>query len=421
VGLDGAKHVEPWIAANPLDGTNLVVVGSHFLGEAATPSTFRMEPAAWFSMDGGATWSAGELEGATGLRGERSYFVDAFATYAPDGTAFCVFIGSPQGNRPDLWIYRSDDRGRHWRGPTTLTGGLDYPRLAADLHDGKPRVFVAVAVSGKSPIFGESKRAGYGCAVLRSDDGARTFSVVNFLAPTTLDHDPIDSPVVLSDGRLLVGFADYPSGPSVEQPRQHLTHTRVYTASSRDGGATFSTPAPVCDTWRREGFVVIAADRSDGPRRGRVYAVTYSRSSRPPGLQLQTSDDGVVWSPPVAVPGLREGPIPLAAVAVSPRGVLGLAWIQGKPEDPVRTDDKAWTAREHDWDLYFAASSDGGAAFTAPSQLAVSRTDAKLPRWPHGGDYLSLASSSDGDFHPLWVDTRNGKGEIQTAKIGIQA
>ena len=421
VGPDRAKHIEPWIAANPRDDSNLVVVGSSFMGEAATPSTVRMEPAAWYSVDGGATWSAGELEGAAGLRGERAYFTDAYATHAPDGTAFCVFTGSPTGDRFDLWIYRSDDGGRHWHGPTTLAGGLDYPRLAADLHGGKPRVFVVVAVAGKSPIFGETKRAGYGCAVLRSDDGARTFSAVNFLAPTTLDHDPINSPVVLPDGRLLIGFMDYPSGSTADGPRQHVTHARAYAASSRDGGATFSTPAPVCDTWRRDGFVVIAADRSNGPRRGRVYAITYSRSSRPPGLRVQTSGDGAVWSPPAAVPDLREGPIPHAAVAVSSQGVLGLVWAQGEPGDPVRPDDKAWTAREHAWDLYFTASADGGASFAPPvAMLKTSRTDPKVPRWPYGSDYISLAASADGDFHPLWVDTREGKGEIQTAKIGIQ-
>ncbi len=157
VGPDGAKHIEPWIAANPRDGKTLVVVGSNYLGKAASPSTVRMEPAAWYSVDGGGTWSAGELEGADGLRGERAYFTDAHATHAPDGTAFCAFIGSPKGDRLDLWVYRSDDGGRHWHGPTTLTGGLDYPRLAADLHGGKPRVFVAVAVAGESPIFGETR------------------------------------------------------------------------------------------------------------------------------------------------------------------------------------------------------------------------------------------------------------------------
>jgi hypothetical protein len=207
-----------------------------------------------------------------------------------------------------------------------------------------------------------------------------------------------------------------------EGAEPQLTHGRTYSSISRDGGATFSQPAPICDTWLRDGFVVMAADRSDGPRRGRVYAVVHSRSSRPPGLRWQTSDDGTVWTAPAAVPGLRAGPIPHAAADVSPRGVLGLAWIQGEAGDPVRPDDKAWTSRPHAWDLYVTASADGGATFAEPVPIlkTASRTDPKVPRWPYGTDYLSLAATADGDFHLIWVETRDGKGEIQVAKFEVQ-
>jgi hypothetical protein len=425
VGADGAKHVEPWIAANPCDASNLVVVGTRHLGAAAAaPAGFHMEPAAWFTTDGGDTWAAGELAGIAELRRDQAYFADAYATYTPDGMAFCVFNGSPKGDRLDLWVYRSEDRGRHWQGPTHLAGGgLDYPRLAADRNQGRSRVFIVVAVEGDRPIMEKLRKPGYGCAILRSDDGGRTFSAVNFLAPTTLQHDPINSPLILPDGGLLVGFADYVSEPMGEKSRKSLTHSRTYTALSRDGGETFSTPAPIRDTLLQDGFLVLAVDRSDGPRRGRVYAVAFSRTENPPGLQLQTSDDGAVWTPPAPVPNLRAGSLPFAAAEVSLQGVLGLVWIQGKPGDPVRFDNEAWTAREHAWDLYFTASSDGGTTFAAPLPLleTSSRTDPKLSRWPYGTDYISLAATPDGAFHPLWVDTRNSKGEIQTVRIEVQA
>jgi hypothetical protein len=88
----------------------------------------------------------------------------------------------------------------------------------------------------------------------------------------------------------------------------------------------------------------------------------------------------------------------------------------------VRPDDKAWTSREHAWDLYFTASADGGTTFTAPVRVleTPSRTDAKFPNWPYRADYLSLAASSDGAFHALWIDTRDSKGELQTARIEVQ-
>src|SRR5262249_45659353 len=172
----------------------------------------------------------------------------------------------------------------------------------------------------------------------------------------TLHHDPIDSPLVLPDGRLLIGFTDYPAEPSDKRSRGRITHGRSYTAVSRDGGTTFSTPAPICDTLVQDGFVVLAADRSNSPRRGRIYAVRHSRTSRPPGLAVQTSEDGTIWTAPASVPNLRPGPIPHAAVAVSSRGVLGLAWIQGNAGEEVRIFDAEWTSQEHPWDLYFTAS-----------------------------------------------------------------
>src|SRR5262249_26243686 len=160
-----AKHIEPWIAANPRDASNLVVVGSRYVGDRHYYS------GAWFTGDGGATWSAGELPGMAAFREKPSFFLDSYATFAPDGTAFCVVLGGPGDVKGDLWVYRSDDGGRRWQGPTVLAGPFDYPRLVADMDGGKPRLFVAVACRGDRPIFGAEKRPGYGCAVLRSSDG----------------------------------------------------------------------------------------------------------------------------------------------------------------------------------------------------------------------------------------------------------
>ena len=191
------------------------------LRRQATPAAFHTEPVAWFTADGGATWTAAEIAGAADLRRETSYFADAYATFAPDGTAFYSFLGSPKGDRLNLYVYRSDDGGRRWQGPTTLGTGFDYSRLVADMYNGKPRLFVAVAIDGDRPMLGTLKKPGtYGFAVLRSDNGATTFAAVGFLAPTTMSHDPIDSPIVLPDGRLLVAFCDYPTFPSGDKPRE---------------------------------------------------------------------------------------------------------------------------------------------------------------------------------------------------------
>jgi hypothetical protein len=420
IGPDGVKHVEPWIAANPRDGSNLVIVSTHFLGEKPTRATFWSRPAAYASADGGETWTPATFEDGPELDRGQPYFADAYATFAPDGAAFCVFCGSHEGAGLDLRVYRSDDGGRRWRGPATIAGrGLDYPRLVADMAGGKPRLFLAVATSGDHPVFGAARRPGYGCAVLRSDDGARTFAAVNFLAPTRLQHDPIDSPLVFPDGRLLVGFTDYPGAAEGGGRREHLALGRTYTSTSRDGGATFSLPAPVAEAPIWGGSTVLAADASGGPRRGRVYAVTCRKAEGPPRLQVQASGDGVDWTAPTPIAGLGPGPILYAAAAVSSRGVLGVAWLQGEPGTPLSPADKALGTREFAWSLHFTASADGGATFAAPATVldAPSHSDPSLPRWAFGTDYLSLAAPADGSFRLLWVDTKGGKGELRTARI----
>jgi hypothetical protein len=419
VGSEGVKVIEPWICANPRDAQNLVVSGSIYLGPSAATLARTMGEVRYTS-DGGATWSAGVLPGMDEFRERPALFMDTHATFAPDGTAFVEFLGGAGGPTADLWIYRSDDGGRRWQGPTVITGPFDFPRLAADLHRGKPRLFVAVAGSGGLPIF-SPKRTGSGCVVLRSDDGARTLKAVNLLAPTTLRHQPSNSPVVLLDGRLLVTIQDFPTARSVEDLDQQVTQSRFLAAHSADGGETFSLPAPIFEAPLWHSDVGIAADLSGGPRRGRLYAVGHSAISEPRGLRLQRSDDGVRWSKPMEVPTLREGPIPLVAVAVSSRGVLGVAWIHGEPGSEERTKRRA-EPREEQWDLYFTASVDGGESFATPVALLEQsyRTDAKLtPQWPYGTDYISMATPPDGSFHPLWIDSREGKGVMESARIEV--
>jgi hypothetical protein len=419
VGAEGVKYIEPWLCASPRDAKNLIVAASVYVGPGSR-GRVRTTGEVRYTADGGETWSVGDLPGMAEFRDKPAMFLDTYATFAADGTAFVEFLGgSGDHPGPDLWTYRSDDGGRRWHGPTVIGGPFDFPRLAADLHEGKPRLFIVVSASGGLPIFHPS-RPGGGCAILRSDDGGRTFSAVNLLAPTTLSHQPNNSPIILPDGRLLVTFQDFV--PVRNDPQ--LTLSRFYTAQSNDGAATFSLPAPMFESSLMHSDVGVAADLTDGPRRGRVFSVSHSDISDPPGLRLRTSEDGAKWTQPTAVPTARDGPIPHVAVAVSAKGVLGVAWVHGEAGSEERMKQRVNNTgvgiREDSWNLFFTASADGGKSFAAPVPLLKEpyRTDEKVtPRWPYGTDYISLAAPPDSSFHLLWVDSRDGRGVIQTAKI----
>src|SRR5262249_55222850 len=232
-----------WICANPRDAQNLIVAGSIYRGPS--PKTLvRTMGGVRYTRDGGAMWSSGVLPGMDEFRDKPGLFIDTHAAFAPDGTAFVEFLGGAGDPTPDLWGYRSDDGGERRQGPTVIAGPFDFARLAADLHRGQPRLFLPVAGAGRLPIF-SPKRAGRGSVVFRSDDGARSLKAVNLLAPTTLRHQPSNSPVILPDGRLLVTIQDFPTARSPEDSDAQVTQSRFLAAHSADGGETFSLPAPI--------------------------------------------------------------------------------------------------------------------------------------------------------------------------------
>jgi hypothetical protein len=53
--------------------------------------------------------------------------------------------------------------------------------------------------------------------------------------------------------------------------------------------------------------------------------------------------------------------------------------------------------------------------------VTSSRTATTRDGRPYAADYLSLAAPPDGSFHLVWVDTRDNKGEIRTAKVEARA
>jgi hypothetical protein len=43
-------------------------------------------------------------------------------------------------------------------------------------------------------------------------------------------------------------------------------------------------------------------------------------------------------------------------------------------------------------------------------------------RWANGGDYVGLAATADGVFHPVWPDARHdGVQQLHTARVRVTA
>ncbi|MGH8076014.1 MAG: hypothetical protein ACREPE_01650, partial [Lysobacter sp.] len=120
-------EVEPYLAVNPLDNTNLVGVWQQ--DRWSNGSARGLMSAA--SFDGGQTWTRQPLPfsrcggGNFGNGGDYARATDPWVTFSPDGTVHAMSlstIGSSfqAGSASAMLASRSTDRGRSWSTSATL-------------------------------------------------------------------------------------------------------------------------------------------------------------------------------------------------------------------------------------------------------------------------------------------------------------
>jgi hypothetical protein len=429
----GRAAVEPFIAADPRDSTRLIISVSEIVPAHGIMAR------AFVSSDGGNAWESVELPEmrAATDSGRLILGLDTWLDYAADGTAYYNALGrlAPgERTRTDSWgrnpifVYRSTDRGASWSGPAIIRSrSFDAPKVASGLGTG---VIINATVSGTDTAARPPRGSTEQIAVLRSDDGARSFRAAAFLGPDELGRNPLN-PAFLPDGTLLVPWFDHAifgdSGAI-----QHVNFSRIWVARSIDGGTTFDTPRFVADVGRM-GFPAVlrlAVDTwASSKFRGRAYVAWNGGTTQHADLSVvYSSDGGQRWSSPAKVSRPGGHSAVFTAISAAPDGTVGALWGEHEA-DALSTPC---------WQMFFAASVDGGATFSQPHQLttapvcpnapgnrtitypAVGRTDTVSSAWPHGGHYIGLAASADGVFHPAWSDTRDGTFRTYTARIRVR-
>jgi hypothetical protein len=434
-------HLEPTVAANPRDASNLVGAAMTFprpdQGVACK---------VYSSRDGGSTWKPVELEEQIdkGLG-------DPQVAFTPRGTAIfaCLTQGSRDTGRPRaaLRVYRSEDGGVSWEGPADAgPGSYDHPVLAVDStagpHAGK--VYFGVLYGREEAVLG----------VFRSTDDGRHFVGPVEIARSAEEGLLLVGLGVLSDGTLAASYTRTPRGSGFGGEPGESVFEMV---TSGDGGVTFSDPVRIGTrvTRPRErteesrisrlGTVPMwAMDGSDTATRDRLYLVWSDwRSDAGTGVWRvvvsSSSDRGETWSEPRELdpdaPAEAHQFLPVAAV--SRDGVLGVGYF----------DSRGFP----DLDGYhqrFTASVDGGATFlpsrrissrpSRPAEAAEHDRAVLLPvhnreagvlylafmsaegRWPIGGDYMGLAADARGVFHPFWTDSREGTFQVWTGTVRVE-
>lgn len=429
VSRDGnVPHVELMVVANPKNARNL-------LGAAMTAT--RREGGwacrTYASLDGGATWIDNSFAEQTELGG-----ADPQVAFSARGTALfaaLVWVRDARGREHTaVHFHRSEDGGLTWVPGADLGYSYDHEQIVVDQSVGAHagRIYVGT-------VYGSVDTVG----VFRSDDDARTFTgpvdVANGGGKLGLNVSNI---LLFRDGTLFVPYVTW----SRERRTTGPVESRMFFATSPDGGVTFSEPRSIHtqtlfpdDPHAGEfGLPIFGLDASTGPYKDRLYVAWTEFRSGGAGPRLffsSSADRGAHWTEPRSLdPSAPAGARQFQpALAVNKDGVLGITWF-----DTRHSKDGS------QYDEYFTASLDGGETFLRPVRVSsessipmgagnmvpapqtftaqgVMRLALLTPaaRWPSGGDYMGLTADRDGAFRPLWADSRTGTFQMYTTAVTV--
>jgi hypothetical protein len=427
-GHPSAWYVEPAIAVSPKDARKLIAGSMVFGVGGLTVETFR-------SDDGGYTWRGTTLPLSSG-----SILGDVQADFSSDGKGYMTVLGSEIGSSGatlnGLYVFGTLDAGETFQRLAFLQKpdkhSYDHEQLAIDRTTGayRGRIYMSALYSARlSPQVNA-------LGMIWSSDGGRTF------------HGPVEvsrgwsfnsRPVVLPDGSVLFPFIH----------EKQLTDTRetVNISTSHDGGRSFGASKLIGDrivyslaattqrltrgdyTFDADSVPQFATVRTTGEGTTIFGVWSDVRTGRSRLLSTRSDDAGAHWTPPTAIFSTadRMDSQYQPSVAVNDGGVLGVTWYDAS--------HAAGTISE-----MFAVSNDGGRSFSAPARISSVSSPIRPPngdgysaqafpdpsgifvgftsplsRYPSFGDYMSLAVDSTGAFHPIWIDARNGAGQIWTA------
>ncbi len=434
VSRDGdVPHVELMVATSPRTVKNLVGAAI-----TATRPGGGWACRAYSSTDGGATWKATEFPEQVKWGGG-----DPQTAFTVQGTALFVALTINKSDAgkdcASMHVWRSENGGETWLPATEIpcNPSWDHEQIVVDTTKGRYAGRIYIGALYDYPVY----RVG----VFRSDDDGRTWIGPSEAANGggTIGINDV-TPMVLSDGTLIVPYGDFQFLPDKRQSKG-MASSNFWTVASSDGGVTFSAPRKsVSQTYNLDdkesslaGFGKFAAD-TEGPKfRDRIYVVWEdARSGKYRILFSYSADRGKTWSTPRPV----DGSIPATgrqwqpAVAVNKEGVVAVTWFDARDA----ADAKQYHQR-------MALSADGGETFLPPVQVSSAPSHPDGPgnsqlspmvwihkgqislslisaasRWGSGGDYMGLAADKEGVFHPFWADARSGTFQIYTATVRVE-
>jgi hypothetical protein len=358
------------------------------------------------TTNSGGTWTHGFLPGITKYLGAGPYDRVSDPSVAYDARHNVWLISSlpiletPSIHGPAVIVSRSTDGGLTWGNPVTIATASDTDKNWT-VCDNTP----------SSPFYGncytewDNHGAGNLIQMNTSSDGGLTWGPSRSTANNATGIG--GQPVVQPNGTVVV-------------PIDNANETALLSFVSTDGGASWGGTVTVTAISSH----TVAGSLRSGPLpsaevdgAGRVYVVWQDsrfERGRANDIVMSTSSDGLTWSAVTRIPldGVSSGVdhfIPGLAVDKATSGStahLGLTFYY-YPTAKCNTSTCQL-------DIGFSSSADGGATWTAKTQLAGPMIVTWLPSTTQGymvGDYISTSFSS-GTSHPVFAVANAPSGGV---------
>ena len=376
-----------------------VLVAAVMMREKAGPKVIRVN--VYRSIDSGRSWENVTPEALNDL----TLAVDPWLGVGADGTLYLVVLAHVKdpgtgGNKSEIYVFHSADRGISWVGPALVSCGAfgcDKPSVVVD---NSGRVEVIALQNWSTP--GNDKRQGVISA--RSVDRGKSFEIVSRYGPNNVSLNVGQPPVVTSDNTLWSPVFEI----IAQGAKAFLEHPRLWVWGLPPAGPELG-PYLVSESIEAVP-PSLAVDRSE-LYRDRLY-VTWTGPKSDRQIYLAYSDDRArTWSSPVRISGSAppRNKRYKAMVVVNSQGVVATAWRDSR-DDP---DDKC----TH---VYFSASIDAGKSFSLLTRVSQGPT-CYADWWGDDGEYFALAAAADQRFYLVWPENRNSRSWLRGAAVTVGA
>lgn len=362
----------------------------------------------YYSMDGGLTWTQGNLTSSLGVWGDPCVIFDG------NGNLYFAHLSNPQnGNWIDrIVVQKSTDGGLTWNDGAGV--GLNYPKvedkewLAVDLTSSQYQNNIYMCWT-EFDAYGSSVSTDSSRILFSfSSDSGETWST-----PLKISDQGGDC---LDDDNTVEGAVPA-TGPNGEIYTSWAGPYGIMFDKSLDGGLSFGTDIFVTDQvegwaldvsgiYRCNGMPVTACDVSDSPNHGNIYIMWSDQRNGLDNTDVflkKSTDGGDTWGNIVKVNSdntNRHQFFPWMTIDQS----TGYIYV-------VFYDRRNTTGDANE--VYLACSTDGGETF---SNIKISETQFTPSPWVFFGDYIHLAAHN-GKIHPIWTRMDGTNLSVWTTNI----